>query len=94
MDQKGFHLSDYIAGFAIAAASAQDVLSKGENPMVIKSFRFKFNVTADFKSKAGSNGQVDCRVKPLKVKDQMMTDYKEYMGIEIECTLVSTFGDL
>ena len=94
MAQSNFQLADYIAGFATAANSAQEIMSQGESPMAIASFRFKFNVTADFESKGEMHGDVSCRVTPVTMKDQVMLDYKEHMGIEIECTLVSTIAAL
>jgi hypothetical protein len=78
-------LSSYIVSFANAAAKAQQALSRQDEPMTIKQYRFKVNITADFEAKP--DGEVSVKVAHMDMKDKLFFDYKESMGIELECTI-------
>jgi hypothetical protein len=78
-------LSSYIVSFAGAAQAAQKLMSTHEQPMTIKEYRFKVNITADFEAKP--EGDIGLNIWNLSMKDKLFLDYKEEMGIEVECTL-------
>ncbi len=83
-------LSSYIASFAGAAAQAQKLMSTQAQPMTIKEYRFKINISADFHAKP--EGDVGLEIWNLSMKDKFFLDYKEEMGIEVECTLAPALG--
>jgi hypothetical protein len=77
-------LSTYIVSFAGAAQEAQKLMSTQSQPMTIKEYRFKVNISADFHAKP--EGDVGLNVWDLSMKDKLFLDYKEELGIEVECT--------
>jgi hypothetical protein len=79
-------LSSYIVSFAGAAQAAQALMSTQEQPMTIKEYRFKVNISADIHAKP--EGDVGLNVWDLTMKDKLFLDYKEEMGIEVECTMM------
>jgi hypothetical protein len=78
-------LSSYIVSFASAAQAAQELMSTLKRPMTIKEYRFKVNISADFHTK--EEGDVGLNIWDLTMKDKLFMDYKEELGIEVECTL-------
>lgn len=78
-------LSSYIISFAAAAKTAQAIMSTSEDPMVIKEFRFKANITADFSIETGT--EVTLNIWRINLTQKLSTSYKESIGFEIECTL-------
>lgn len=82
-------LSGYITAMAVSARVAQAVMSAGADPMSIKEFSFKVNISADF----GINSQTDVSLNiwRLSIKEKLTIDYKTHWGIEIACTMVPTF---
>ncbi|MDD9950190.1 MAG: hypothetical protein OXT67_01370 [Zetaproteobacteria bacterium] len=86
MADKTMQLSKYITSFAAAARSAQAVMSSGTDPMTIKEYKFKVNITAD--SEIKSETDVGLNVWRVSIKEKLTLDYKEHMGIDVECTIV------
>ena len=86
MADEADRLSNYIVSFASAARDAQKAMSSGDQPMSIKEYRFKINITADFEAK--DDGDLTMNVWRISLKDKLLTDYKESMGIEVDCTMV------
>jgi hypothetical protein len=80
------NLSKYIVAFAGAARSAQEQLSTTAQPMEIKEYRFKVSLAADID--ATSDRDISLKVTSLSLHDKLVTDYKEHLGIQLECTLV------
>jgi hypothetical protein len=82
-------LSGYITAMAASARVAQGIMSAGADPMTIKEFNFKVNISADF----GINSQTDISLNiwRLSIKEKLTIDYKTHWGVEISCTLVPTF---
>ncbi len=78
-------LSSYILSFAGAAQAAQELMSTQRQPMTIKEYRFKVNISADFHTK--EEGDVGLNIWDLSMKDKLFLDYKEELGIVVECTL-------
>jgi hypothetical protein len=83
---KAAQLSTYITSFAGAARTAQAIMSTGDDPMTIKEFKFKVNITAD--SDIKSTTDVSFNVWRVTVKDKLTMDFKEHMGITVDCTIV------
>ena len=79
-------LSTYIVAFAGAARAAQALMSSGTDPMTIKEYGFKINITADFEAK--SETDVGLNIWRVSLKEKLTLDYKEHMGIDITCTIV------
>lgn len=79
-------LSGYIVAFAGAARTAQAVMSSGMDPMTIKEYTFKVNITTDFDVK--SETDVDLNIWRMSIKQKMTLDYKSHMGLEVSCTIV------
>lgn len=79
-------LSSYIIAFAGAARAAQVVMSSGTDPMTIKEYVFKINITADMESK--SETDVGLNIWRVSLKEKLTLDYKSHMGIDISCTIV------
>ena len=84
--EKAAQLSTYIVSFAGAARAAQSLMSTGADPMTIKEFKFNVNITADTEIK--NETDVSLNVWRLSVKDKLTMDFKEHMGITVECTVV------
>lgn len=78
-------LSEYIIAFAGAAKVAQKEMSSGMDPMTIGEYRFKVNITSDFDVK--SETDVSMNVWRLSVKEKLTMDYKEHMGITVDCVI-------
>ena len=79
-------LSQYIVSFAGAARAAQALMSSGADPMTIKEYKFKVNITAD--SEVKSETDVGLNVWRVSLKEKLTMDYKDHMGIEVDCTIV------
>lgn len=79
-------LSHYITSFAGAAREAQQLMSTGMDPMTIKEYKFKVNITADTDVK--SETDVSLNVWRVSLKEKLTMDYKSHMGIDVECTIV------
>jgi hypothetical protein len=82
-------LSGYITAMATSARVAQQVLSVGTDPMTVREFKFKVNISADFEVK--SETDVGLNIWKLSIHEKLTIDYKTHWGIEIECTIVPTF---
>lgn len=78
-------LSTYIIAFAGAAKVAQQEMSSGMDPMTIAEYRFKVNITSDFEAK--SETDVSMNIWRVSVKEKLTLDYKEHMGITVDCTI-------
>jgi len=83
-------LSGYITAMAVSARVAQAVLSAGTDPMTVREFKFKVNISADFGIQ--SETDVSLNVWILSIKEKLTIDYKEHWGLEIECSIVPTFA--
>lgn len=79
-------LSSYIVAFAGAAKVAQQAMSSGADPMTIKEYGFKINITAD--SEIKSETDVGLNIWRVSLKEKLTMDYKSHMGIDISCTIV------
>ncbi len=86
MAAKAAQLSHYIVAFAGAARVAEAEMSSGMDPMTIKEFRFKVNITAD--SEVKSTTDVALNVWRLSIKEKLSLDFKDHMGIAVDCTIV------
>ena len=86
MVAKAAQLSHYIVAFGGAARVAEAEMSSGMDPMTIKEFRFKVNITADMDIKSTTN--VALNVWRLSVKEKLSLDFKDHMGITVDCTIV------
>ena len=84
--EKALQLSSYIVSFAGAARAAQAVMSTGEDPMTIKEYKFSTNITAD--SEIKNTTDVSLNVWRVTLKDKLTMDFKEHMGITVDCTIV------
>ncbi len=82
-------LSGYITAMAVSARVAQAVLSAGTDPMTVKEFKFKVNISADFQ--VTSETDVSLNIWVLSIKEKLTIDYKSHWGLEIDCTIVPTF---
>ncbi|MGV3279201.1 hypothetical protein ACFX5K_06125 [Rickettsiales bacterium LUAb2] len=83
---KGATLSGYIIAFAGAASSAQKIMSTGTDPMVIKEFKFKINITAD--TNFTSETDVSFSIWRISLEQKLKYSYAEHMGITVECAIV------
>ena len=83
---KAAQLSTYITSFAGAARTAQAMMSTGADPMTIKEFKFNVNITADSDIKKETD--VSLNVWRVSIKDKLTMDFKEHMGITVDCTIV------
>jgi hypothetical protein len=83
-------LSAMIIAFAGAARTAQALMSTGNDAMSIKEFKFKINLTTDFE--VSSETDVTCKVWNVSVAEKLNVDWKEHMGLEIECALAPTWA--
>ena len=54
--------------------------------MTIKEYKFKVNITAD--SEVKSETDVGLNVWRVSLKEKLTMDYKDHMGIEVDCTIV------
>ena len=79
-------LSGYVIAMAVSARAAQAVMSTGADPMVIKSFRFKVNISAEFS--VSSNTDVSLNIWRLSIKEKIQIDYKSEWGLEIEAMII------
>lgn len=79
-------LSAYIVAFAGAAKTAQKVMSSGEDPMTIKEYNFKANLTTDLN--VNSETDVGLNVWRMTLKEKLTVDYKSHLGLEVGCTIV------
>lgn len=79
-------LSGYIIAMATSARIAQATLSTGADPMVIKEFNFKVNISADFSVQ--SQTDISLNIWRLSIKEKITVDYKSHWGLEINCTIV------
>lgn len=82
-------LSGYITAMAVSARVAQAVLSAGTDPMTVREFKFKVNISADFSVK--SETDIGLNIWILSIKEKLTIDYKEHWGLEVEATIVPTF---
>lgn len=83
---KAAKLSTYITAFAGAARVAQQEMNSGMDPMTIKEFKFNVNITAD--SDITNTTDVSLNVWRVTVKDKLTMDFKDHMGITVDCTIV------
>ena len=83
-------LSGYITAMAASARLAQAVLSAGTDPMTVREFKFKVNISADFG--VTSETDVGLNVWVLSIKEKLTIDYKSHWGLEIDCSIVPTFA--
>jgi hypothetical protein len=83
-------LSGYIVSMAVSARVAQAVLSAGTDPMTVKEFKFKANISADFEIE--SQTDVALNIWVLSIQEKLKVDYKSHWGLEIEATIVPTFA--
>ncbi len=79
-------LSAYIVSMAVSARAAQAVMSTGTDPMVIKEFTFKANISADFSVQSVTDISLD--IWRISLKEKITIDYKTHWGLEIQCTIV------
>ena len=86
MPGNAVQLSNYIIAFAGAAKVAQKLMSDGEDPMTIKEYTFKVNITADLD--INSQTDVALNIWRMSIKQKLTMDYKEHMGIDVTCTIV------
>lgn len=78
-------LSSYIISLAGAASIAQKEMSTLADPMTIAQYTFKVNITSDFEVK--SETDVALNVWRVNLKEKLSMDYKEHIGITVECTI-------
>ena len=83
-------LSGYITAMAASARIAQAVLSAGTDPMTVREFKFKVNISADFGVK--SETDVALNVWILSIKEKLTIDYKSHWGLDVDFTIVPTFA--
>jgi hypothetical protein len=83
-------LSGMIVAFAGAASTAQHLMSTGNDAMTIKEFKFKINLTTDLD--VSSETDISCKVWNVSVAEKLKVDWKEHMGLEVECTLAPTWS--
>lgn len=79
-------LSGYITAMAVSARAAQAIISAGADPMIVKEFGFKANISADFEAK--SETDISLSIWRITLKEKITIDYKSHWGLEINCTLV------
>ncbi|MEG8948119.1 hypothetical protein [Rosettibacter firmus] len=79
-------LSVYIVSMAASARAAQAIMSTGADPMAIKEFTFKVNISADFSVQSETN--ISLNIWRLSIKEKITVDYKSHWGLEISCTIV------
>jgi hypothetical protein len=79
-------LSGYIVAFAGAARVAQAAMTTPTDPMTIKEYTFKINITADFQITSVTD--VSLNIWRLSISEKLTMDYKEHMGIDVSCTIV------
>lgn len=82
-------LSTYVVAMAGAARTAQLALSAGTDPMTVREYKFKVNISADFA--INSQTDVQLNIWRLSIKEKLTIDYKTHWGLEIECLIVPTF---
>lgn len=82
-------LSGYITAMATSARVAQAVMSAGSDPMTIKEFEFKVNISADFGVKSETDIAMNFWI--ISLKEKLTIDYKEHWGLDIDCKIVPTF---
>ena len=61
-------------------------MSSGADPMTIKEYTFKVNLTTDYEAK--SETDISLNIWRLSIKQKLTLDYKEHMGLDISCTIV------
>ena len=83
-------LSGFITAMAASARIAQAVLSAGTDPMTVREFKFKVNISADFN--VTSETDIGLNVWVLSIKEKLTIDYKSHWGLEIDCAIVPTFA--
>ncbi|PDO11118.1 MAG: hypothetical protein BLM47_03775 [Candidatus Reconcilbacillus cellulovorans] len=79
-------LSNTIVKLAEAGRTAQQTLSSGANPMVIKEYGSKANLTCDMQF----NSQTDISLKfwIVSLQQKFTFDYKQHWGLKVSCTIV------
>jgi len=83
-------LSAMIVAFAGAARTAQALMSTGNDAMSIKEFKFKVTLSTDLD--INSETDITCKVWNVSVAEKLKVDWKEHMGLEIECALAPTWA--
>lgn len=79
-------LSAYIVSMAVSARAAKAIMSTGADPMVIKEFGFKVNISADFG--VSSQTDISLNIWRLSIAEKITVDYKTHWGLEINCTII------
>ncbi|MCK4342953.1 MAG: hypothetical protein KAY37_14665 [Phycisphaerae bacterium] len=81
-------LSAYIVSMAVSARAAQAIMTTGVDPMTIKEFNFKVNISAEYSVE--SQTDIKLNIWRLSIKEKLTIGYKSEWGLEIGCTIVPT----
>jgi len=82
-------LSGVITAMATSAVAAKVIMSGWADPMTIKEFTFKVNISSDFNINSATDLSLD--IWRVSIKEKLTIDYKEHWGLEITCTIVPAF---
>lgn len=82
----GLQMSALIAALAGSARVAQAIMSTGSDPMQIREFTFKVNLTTDWRAESATDISLD--FWRISLKEKITIEYKEHWGLEVECKIV------